>query len=126
MANRQNKPSAKMIVQRLLIAFMILSGCILFSLYLLGFISIDLLDNIKFKILVSLIVISLIIVYFVAIYAFNAFKITWRSLTLIGLICEGLGFWWLANPFGYLLIIVGLVFLILGVAIEYRGEPPDQ
>jgi hypothetical protein len=122
MGNNAKALPKKVILQRLFIALVIVCICIIFSLYLFDVISLSILENLKFKIFATVISLSFALIYLITSYASKTFKVTWRSFTLLSLVCEGFGFWWLANPFGYLLIIIGFVFLILGFAVEYRGK----
>ena len=126
MGNNAKSLPKKVILQRLFIALVIVFVCIIFSLYLFDVISLTFLENLKIKIFATVIALSFALIFLIIIYTSKTLKVTWRSFTLLSLVCEGLGFWWLANPFGYILIIIGFVFLIYGFAVEYREKSREK
>jgi hypothetical protein len=46
----------------------------------------------------------------------------WKKFTLVSLICELIGYWWLEHMVGYIMIAVGFSFLIAGLVVEYKGQ----
>ena len=108
------------ILQRLLIALCIIGVCTIFSLHILGVIRIHVFDHAKFKISVTAVVFGFVLIYFI--YKKRVSSLNWKHFTLLSIICEAIGFWWLDNPIGYLMIILGFVFLVGGFILEYKDK----
>ena len=132
MENNDTSLSNKVIVQRLFVAFAIIGGCLLFSLYLFDILKISFLENPKFKIPVSIIILSAVVIYLVRQYGFHLksepIKNDWKVLILLSFIAETIGYWWIDTSVGYIVIIFGFILLIIGLSILYkqkRKKPSD-
>lgn len=124
MENKHNL-TRQMILQRLFIAFSIITVCLLFSLYLFDLIRLSFLENAKFRLIITGMVLFLSSVYLFIVYRKKSEKervIGWKGFTFLSLLFEGIGFWWIDTPFGYVMILLGLVFLIFGFVMEYVGK----
>ncbi len=121
-----SRPITKMILfKRVFITALIVGVCILFCLYLLGFLKIPFLESLRFKFTVTFVALCSAIIYLFTYFVFKRYKkigpINWETFGLLGLLFEGPGYWWVDTIFGKILIVIGFIFLIFGLISEYRN-----
>lgn len=123
MAPNHQPLSKKVILQRVFFASAIIVGYAIFVLFLFDVVELSILQNLRLRIFVTVAVLVFAVIFFIMRFSVGkAPFLSWRPMVLLSLAFEGLGFWWLENPLGYLFIVTGFVFLAVEFIQEYRKK----
>ena len=124
MPNNSNPIPRKILLQRFSIAIAIVTICILFSLYQIGFLKLPFIESLRFKFILTVLIICAVAIYLFVYFVFQRRatlrKISWKTFTFFSFLFEGLGFWWVDTLLGKILIGIGFIFLSFGLISEYR------
>jgi hypothetical protein len=109
---------AEIRLREIVITSILIVGGILTILYLFGIIEVAILENRPFKIATTVLLLAGI-AWCAVYYSHLPLPIVRKhGFTLAALIVEVLGYWWLESWLGYVLIIIGAVFLVMGLIKE--------
>lgn len=121
MENNNTQITGKILLQRAVIASLIVAICILFVMYLFDIIQFAFINNAKFK--VGFTVISAIAVIFYFLFNYRNRKsipIGWKKPIFMSFYFEAIGYWWSGSILGSLSMLLGFGFLILGFYFMYK------